>query len=85
MIIIFRSFLVGVLRGVFLVPLILMAHTAHGFSLLFESLSSGLMDAARSLRSATNAPFVNEWNKQIAQLEDEKRLRTLREFSKNNE
>ena len=83
--IVFSSFLAGVLRVIFLLPLILIAHMAQGVSLIFESLSTGCMVAANSLRSAVNAPYVKEWNKQIAELEEEKRLRTLRKLSEDSQ
>ncbi|MEQ3693188.1 MAG: hypothetical protein ABNH16_07135 [Thalassolituus sp.] len=69
-----------VLRLFLVVPFIILRHIFHGVSEFFASLAHGFGVAERALKQISVAPYIAPWNKQLAEMKEEKRLATLQKL-----
>ena len=56
------------LRLFLVVPFIILRHIFHGVSEFFASLAHGFGVAERALKQISVAPYIGEWNKQLAKM-----------------
>ena len=75
-----RTLVAFVLRLVLLMPVVLAAAFADGFSAFFEQLACGLRRAERHLHQITTAPYLKAWKRDMASLDDKARHEALRKM-----
>lgn len=72
------------LRVTLLLPLTLLGGVFNALSSMFEALSDATQMAQRVLRPITAIPFVLDWERQIAHLKEQERLRILKSLEEAN-
>jgi len=77
-----KTALVFALRLVLHLPLQLVASVMYAISEATDALDDGFSQMARGTRQITEAPFVADWRAEIARLDEENRLRLLRQLSR---
>jgi len=77
-----RLLIASILRLALFMPLTLLAHIFDGLEALFGRLADGLFDAAKSVRQITTAPYIREWNRQLAEMKEADRKKMLERVTK---
>ena len=74
-----------ILRLFLVVPFILLRHLFQGVAEFLENIAHGLGVAERALRQISNAPYISAWNRQIAEMNEEKKLAYLKSLRDSHE
>lgn len=73
------------LRVFLVLPLVLLANIFWALSQLFEVMGDGMDSARKVMHPITIIPYVADWKRQIEELEEDKRLRVLRQLRDQND